>query len=890
MDSLLRSEKMTLCQMFLQSEAAYTCVSELGELGLVQFRDLNPDVNAFQRKFVNEIRRCEEMERKLRFLEKEINKDGIPMLNTGDNPDAPAPREMIDLEATFEKLENEMKEVNSNSEALKRNFLELTELKHILRKTQTFFDEALHDPSITEERIGLLGDEQQPRAGQPMRLGFVAGVILRERIPSFEVMLWRICRGNVFLRQAEIDSPMEDPITGDSVHKSVFILFFQGEQLKARIKKICEGYRATLYPCPETQTERREMAIGVMTRIEDLNTVLGQTQDHRHRVLVAAAKNIKVWSIKVRKIKAIYHTLNMFNLDVTQKCLIAECWCPVSDLDRIQQALRRGTERSGSSVPSIINRMQTRMVPPTYNRCNKFTQGFQNIVDAYGVACYTEINPAPFTCITFPFLFAVMFGDMGHGMIMFLFALFLVLKEKALEARKNQNEIFGTFFGGRYIILLMGAFSVYTGFIYNDIFSKPFNFFGSQWSLNKTDPRYLVVSHSDKPYLLQLDPKFTALGDTYPIGMDPLWQMSDNKIAFTNSLKMKMSVILGVSQMFFGIILGYFNHRHFKKPLNIIFDFIPMMLFLFCMFGYLIILLFVKWTKYPSTESHEAPSLLIGLIDMFLFNYGKYVSPGSHITGDQKQFIYSGQQGLQSFLVVIAVLCVPWMMLGKPFYLRYINKYGQEVPKSQEEEDEEVMFINLTIRASTNGSSATNSSNTSSSEIQFSIPRWFKHQPLSVNSGDLLGGEEVVHNLETNGPLHTEEGVEEEHFNFSETFIHQVIHTIEFCLGCISHTASYLRLWALSLAHAQLSEVLWQMVLRIGFGLPYPWGGFALVVVFQIWAGMTVVILVLMEGLSAFLHALRLHWVEFQSKFYDGTGHLFTPFSFSNLVDTGLED
>lgn len=168
MGSLFRSEEMTLCQLFLQSEAAYACVSELGELGLVQFRDvsifffflllnnqlyfysfkfyyfslqLNPDVNAFQRKFVNEVRRCDEMERKLRYLEKEIKKDEIPMLDTGENPEAPQPREMIDLEATFEKLENELREVNQNAEALKRNFLELTELKHILRKTQVFFDE-----------------------------------------------------------------------------------------------------------------------------------------------------------------------------------------------------------------------------------------------------------------------------------------------------------------------------------------------------------------------------------------------------------------------------------------------------------------------------------------------------------------------------------------------------------------------------------------------------------------------------------------------------------------------------------------------------------------------------------------------------------------------------
>lgn len=63
--SWIRSEPMSLCQLFLQSESAYACVDQFGSIGMIEFRDLNKDMNAFQRKFVNELRRCDEMERQL---------------------------------------------------------------------------------------------------------------------------------------------------------------------------------------------------------------------------------------------------------------------------------------------------------------------------------------------------------------------------------------------------------------------------------------------------------------------------------------------------------------------------------------------------------------------------------------------------------------------------------------------------------------------------------------------------------------------------------------------------------------------------------------------------------------------------------------------------------
>ena len=75
MSSLLRGEEMTLCQIFFQTESTYSCLAQLGELGLLQFRDLNHDINAFKKKFVNEVRRCDELERKLRFIQDEIKKE-----------------------------------------------------------------------------------------------------------------------------------------------------------------------------------------------------------------------------------------------------------------------------------------------------------------------------------------------------------------------------------------------------------------------------------------------------------------------------------------------------------------------------------------------------------------------------------------------------------------------------------------------------------------------------------------------------------------------------------------------------------------------------------------------------------------------------------------------
>lgn len=837
MGAMFRSEEMALCQLFIQPEAAYLSVSELGETGTVQFRDLNGDLNYFQRKFVNEVRRCDELERKLRYIEAEVKKDSVPIPdNLTELPRAPNPRAIIDLEAHLEKTENDIQELSQNAVNLKSNYLELTELQHVLEKTQAFFTEEEANDSITK---ALINEEApNPVITTRGRLEFVGGVINRERVPAFERMLWRISRGNVFLRQTELDKPLEDPATDNEIYKTAFVAFFQGEQLKSRIKKVCTGFHASLYPCPTSHAERQEMLKGVRTRLEDLKMVLNQTQDHRQRVLHNVAKEISNWSIMVRKMKAIYHTMNLFNMDVSKKCLIGECWMPISDLATVQNCLTEGSRQCGSSMPSFLNVIHTDENPPTFNRTNKFTRGFQNLIDAYGVASYREANPALYTIITFPFLFAVMFGDAGHGLILTLFGLAMILMEKKISAKKSDSEIGNLFFGGRYIILLMGLFSIYSGFIYNDIFAKSVNIFGSSWMVPKT---YTYTDMTlNKSLDLSPNVNESYIQYPYPLGIDPVWALAQNKIVFHNSFKMKVSIILGVAHMIFGVCMNVVNMIYFKKYSSLLLEFLPQLLFLLLLFFYMTVLMFIKWILYEAAAEGInqgrtpgcAPSVLITFINMMLFK-------SAIMPKGCSEYMFEGQDIVQMVLLFTALLCIPVMLFGKPLYILFSkrSKAGKAYSNGSASQDIELQTQELPSVGTSKDSAA-----------------------------DVHGHEDD---------------------SFSELMIHQSIHTIEYVLSTVSHTASYLRLWALSLAHSQLSEVLWNRVMRIGLGADennYV-NSILLFVVFSAWAFFTVVILVLMEGLSAFLHTLRLHWVEFMSKFYEGLGQPFQPFYFKSILD-----
>ncbi|KAI9714282.1 MAG: H(+)-transporting V0 sector ATPase subunit a [Bogoriella megaspora] len=849
-DTGIRSADMCLTQLYLANELGREVVSALGELGVMAFRDLNSEVSAFQRTFTQEIRRLDNVERQLRYFQAQMEKAGIPMRPLYEFSNilaAPSATEIDELADRSQSLEQRIASLNDSYETLKRREVELTEWRWVLRTAGGFFDRARgytedirhstedDDAPLLQdiEQHGQNGNAAGDRSFSVMNIGFVAGVIPRERIAAFERILWRTLRGNLYMNQSEIPETIINPENNEEISKNVFVIFAHGKEIIAKIRKISESLGADLYSVDENSELRRDQIHEVNTRLGDLGNVLRNTKQTLDAELTQIGRSLAAWMVVVKKEKAVYQTLNRFSYDQARKTLIAEAWCPTESLQLIKATLQDVNDRAGLSVPTIVNQIKTNKTPPTYNKTNRFTLGFQTIIDAYGTAKYQEVNPGLPTIVTFPFLFAVMFGDFGHGLIMTLAAAAMIFFEKRLS-RGKLDELFSMAFYGRYIMLMMGIFSIYTGIIYCDAFSKELAIFPSMWKW----PDDFKEGESVKATRVD--------GYTYPFGMDWRWHDTENDLLFSNSYKMKLSIILGWAHMTYSLCLSFINARHFKTPIDIWGNFIPGMLFFQSIFGYLVFTIVYKWSVDWFAVGQSPPGLLNMLIYMFL-------QPG---TVDEQ--LYKGQGPVQVILLLIAVICVPILLFLKPFYLRWEHNraramgyrgIGENTRVSALDDDDE------------------------------------EGQTLNGNRESFADDEDGVAMITQD----ISDG-EHEEFEFSEIMIHQVIHTIEFCLNCVSHTASYLRLWALSLAHQQLSIVLWSMTISIAFKQKGAVGVVAIVVLFFVWFALTIAVLCVMEGTSAMLHSLRLHWVEAMSKHFMGDGIAFEPFSFKLILEEEAGD
>jgi V-type H+-transporting ATPase subunit a len=232
-------------------------------------------------------RRCDELERKLRFILKEIESFGLPIL--GRNPvvdtasaspihSVTAPRSssaLLDaLESELEKYEGQLLELSNYSDELTSKYNEKIEFQECLEKGKFFFEsetgavggllssaqsaavvsEDGMQPLLGDDFAGLISAGGQRVNESDMKFSSTVGVLNADEKSRFERMLFRSTRGNCLSRFREVERPIADAASGKPEHKIVFIVFFKSEVIGAIIKKICGAFGARQYPVPDHTT------------------------------------------------------------------------------------------------------------------------------------------------------------------------------------------------------------------------------------------------------------------------------------------------------------------------------------------------------------------------------------------------------------------------------------------------------------------------------------------------------------------------------------------------------------------------------------------------------------------------------------------------------------
>ncbi|OAG28861.1 V-type H+-transporting ATPase subunit a [Nematocida displodere] len=722
---MFRSEDVSMVRVYISPDIVRNALEELGSRELLHLVPLS------DKKRVKSAHRLE-MERilaRIDFLVQELKKQKLPLT-----------RESAMLPPDLASSDTIKKEID-------KHYYRVVQLAQIIKETAEKEKKLQEDVVVLQElqkvvEEGMPGAEFDLDIVSKVGLEYVSGVITKSQTHNLEKFLWKSLHGNLCFLPIDMASPT----------KAGFICFTHGERAIERIRNICTKIDARIVRYDNKKNAQKEdgSLLSISTNLSQVSKVHQINLEALSKERKVIAKELLTWRYYVIREIEIEGAKEKLEVNKENSYFTGQGFILKRNEDRFGRVIKKICEAHGDVAAEVVP-IPEDAVRPTHFDTNKLTKCFQELTNVYGIPQYQEINPAVFTVTTFPFFFGAMFGDVGHGLIVLAVGMYLVRKEKVLSIPKSVEIIFE----GRYLLVFMGLWSIYFGFLYSDFLGYPI---GDMFS------------------------GYDAKGEHYRLclfGIDSAWHHAKNGQMFINSLKMKMSIVIGFIHITLGMVLNGMNASFRSEKARLFGVVVPQMLIFLSLIGYMAFLIVLKWV----TPSTNWPGIIAIVLEMISFT--------SPLPENQ---VFFAQGLIQKLLMAVFIASVPIMLLSVPIY----------------------HTVTKTI-------------------------------PPAMTNLDL--------------------------------WVHSLIEGVEFLMGLVSNISSYLRLWAVSLAHGELSSILFfktigapgaSMTFRLGSSI--------------IWLLGTVLILVCLEGLSAVLHSLRLHWVEFGSKFFTGGGTLFAPLTFKPKI------
>lgn len=493
------------------------------------------------------------------------------------------------------------------------------------------------------------GNRYAKQARGDKKFHSLLGLIPTEKLHQLQKLLFRISRENIILKSKTINE-LNDPLLKDKSQVTqktmIFVLFPRTEKevIIQKVDIILKNFNFMPLELPP-YGQKPDVLLSLREDLEDNRKILTKTQNEINVILQDFSSPAMIsWLSYINVIKLIvkreqYFVRNLLFVEEKDGFYQLLVWVPVSCNEELRNDLEEIRMSDSTFIkPKLIEINRGRQLdlvykPPTFFHQNTFTQTFQLIVDTYGVPRYKEANPGLFTIVTFPFMFGLMFGDVGHGSLLLVMSFFV----SSLMGVENTSLA-----GIKYMLLLMGIFSIFCGFIYNDFFSIPLILF---------DSCYTLPSEDSAPFN-RIDYECT-----YPFGIDWIWAQSSNDTSFINSFKMKFSIIVGVTQMLFGTLLKASNSSFFKNGVDFWFEALPQFVFMSVTFGYMCFCIIIKWLQ--DWTGRQPISIIQLFINFTTVDEALYGTPEL-------------QKTIQTCFMIAAIISIFMMLIPKPFivYLR----------------------------------------------------------------------------------------------------------------------------------------------------------------------------------------------------------------------------
>ena len=780
-------ERMQYVELTSPIESAYHLIKEVAKKGIFQIEDHNKGNYSAAKRYADTYMQCEEAERSLRFIEDQLKsvkrKDGTTMF-----PKAPPygsylhSTKSVDLSDVLQHIHDDDVNLRDKVSIFQQLQAQLKQRKMKLKALQ-FYRPIVEKEHIEQERrTSEVAAVELEMLNEVQIVTSVTGFCPSESVRKMLTVIYRVSRRNIIYHLGEATNNDMIP----------YVIFASSATVLSKIQKICESFSPDVFDFPGDSVALATMERQLVDDIEQMEGVSKQTRQLNVQFLKGLARSFWKRKIYITQEKQIWQTLDFGDYSEGSSVTFRG-WCPKRLMHELNPILAKATADSGSpidiqmTVSTAEDRVKsatTEVVVPTFIEKNSFTTAFQMLNDAYGVPNYDELNGGAFYCI-YPFLFAIMFGDIGHSIFYILAAIALLFLDPiAKRQRWNLGEMGGQIFKFKWLLFFAAFCSLYCGLIYDECFGLPISFFSSGWYFSEEASSDTVMRWEQRDD-----------GFVYPFGIDYVWYFKDNELIFLNSYKMKLSVVVGMCQMVFGMFLQLVNHIYRKSLYDVLTKWLPEMLYLVPFFGYLVVIIIKKWTIRFRDNDQYIEDVQENGVNLIQVMIGMILNLGS--SDDKTLELYPNCWNVQLIITIIFFVSLPYLLFVRPICeCVIVKKEGREI-------------------------------------------------------------------------------------NILEIFVMNLIEVIEFCLGALSHTASYLRLWALSLAHSQLSHVIYDELFILTLNSNN------VVLVFIGWAAfaaLSAAILLAMEAFSALLHAIRLMWVEFSSKFYGGMGTAFKPLSLKKTL------